>query len=127
VTAEGKQFLAMRRSEWPGIPNRNQPQPIMIRLGFPLHAMAHPHPTTTWEAMQDGNTFYSKQQVYLMQWQGLLDLSDYIVSMAGHGGPIGEQSTTRIQNEIHEVMCSNNKGHFKVDSGQTYFERVGQE
>lgn len=55
-----------------------------------LPAMAHPHPTTTWEAMQDGNTFYSKHQVYMMQWQGLHDLSDYIISVACHGGPIGE-------------------------------------
>jgi vacuolar protein sorting-associated protein 16 len=52
--------------------------------------MAHPHPTTTWEAMQDGNTFYGKHQMYIMQWQGLHDLSDYNITVANHGGPIGK-------------------------------------
>jgi hypothetical protein len=51
--------------------------------------MSFTHPTATWEAMSDGATFYNKQQVYLMQWQGIHDLSDYILVVGQHGGPVG--------------------------------------
>jgi len=45
------------------------------------------HPTTTWEAMQDGQVFYRKQQIYTIHGK-LPDLSDYIVAGSRNGGPL---------------------------------------
>ncbi|KAG5732305.1 Vacuolar protein sorting-associated protein 16 like protein [Termitomyces sp. T112] len=45
------------------------------------------HPTATWEAMRDGNTFYRRQQLYTVTGK-LPYLGDYIVSGCKHGGPI---------------------------------------
>lgn len=39
--------------------------------------------------MSDGTTFYSKHQVYLMQWVNMFDLSDYVIAGAKFGGPLG--------------------------------------
>jgi hypothetical protein len=55
------------------------------------------HPTMTWEAMNNGAVFYSRKNVYQMQWNlslagGGSDLSGYIVAGAQFGGPIGELS-----------------------------------
>ncbi|TEB34385.1 vacuolar assembling/sorting protein VPS16 [Coprinellus micaceus] len=49
--------------------------------------MSTPHPTTTWQAMQDGNTFYRRQQLYSVPGK-LPELSDYIVAGCQYGGPI---------------------------------------
>lgn len=46
------------------------------------------HPTTTWEAMQEGQVFYRKQQVYSIPGK-LPDLENYIISGCRNGGPIG--------------------------------------
>lgn len=46
------------------------------------------HPTATWEAMQDGNTFYRRQQLYTVTGK-LPNLGDYVVAGCKHGGPIG--------------------------------------
>ncbi|KAF8068755.1 vacuolar assembling/sorting protein VPS16 [Lyophyllum atratum] len=45
------------------------------------------HPTATWEAMQDGNVFYRRQQLYSVTGK-LPKLSDYIVAGCRHGGPL---------------------------------------
>ncbi|GLB42050.1 putative vps16, C-terminal region [Lyophyllum shimeji] len=45
------------------------------------------HPTATWEAMQDGNVFYRRQQLYSVAGK-LPNLSDYIVAGCRHGGPL---------------------------------------
>ncbi|KAG6816140.1 hypothetical protein H0H87_008375 [Tephrocybe sp. NHM501043] len=45
------------------------------------------HPTTTWEAIQDGNTFYRRQQLYSVTGK-LPNLGDYVVAGCRHGGPI---------------------------------------
>lgn len=58
--------------------------------------MAHIHPTSTWEAMGDGQTFYNKYQLYQMQWEGMYDLSDFVVVGARHGGPIGKSHVNKV-------------------------------
>ncbi|EIN08291.1 vacuolar assembling/sorting protein VPS16 [Punctularia strigosozonata HHB-11173 SS5] len=45
------------------------------------------HPTTTWEAMQDGKVFYRRQEVYSIARQ-LPNLSDHIVAGCRYGGPL---------------------------------------
>lgn len=47
------------------------------------------HPTATWEPLQDGQVFYSRKNVYSMQWT-VGDLSNYIVAGARFGGPVGQ-------------------------------------
>ena len=46
------------------------------------------HPTVTWEALQDGNAFYCKKELYVMSWDSL-DLTNYLVAAASNAGPIG--------------------------------------
>ncbi|KAG8840224.1 hypothetical protein FRB91_006401, partial [Serendipita sp. 411] len=51
------------------------------------------HPTTSWEALNNGAVFYSRRHLYQMQWNlssvgGGSDLSGYIVAGARFGGPI---------------------------------------
>ncbi|KZP02553.1 hypothetical protein FIBSPDRAFT_609908 [Athelia psychrophila] len=46
------------------------------------------HPTTSWEAMQDGNVFYRRQQLYSIPGK-LPNLEDYIIAGCRYGGPIG--------------------------------------
>ena len=46
------------------------------------------HPTTTWEAMPEGNVFYRRLQLYSIPGK-LPDLSDFIVAGCRNGGPIG--------------------------------------
>ncbi|KZP18145.1 vacuolar protein sorting-associated protein 16 [Athelia psychrophila] len=45
------------------------------------------HPTTSWEAMQDGNVFYRRQQLYSIPGK-LPNLEDYIIAGCRYGGPI---------------------------------------
>ncbi|KDQ58687.1 hypothetical protein JAAARDRAFT_57575 [Jaapia argillacea MUCL 33604] len=45
------------------------------------------HPTTTWQAMQDGNVFYRRQQIYSIPGK-LPNLDDYIVAGCRYGGPL---------------------------------------
>ena len=46
------------------------------------------HPTASWEAMQDGNVFYRRQQVYSIPGK-LPNLGDYIIAGCLYGGPLG--------------------------------------
>ena len=46
------------------------------------------HPTTSWEAMQEGNVFYRRQQLYSVTGK-FPNLSDYIVAGCRYGGPLG--------------------------------------
>ena len=46
------------------------------------------HPTASWQAMQEGNVFYRRQQCYSIPGK-LPDLGDYIVAGCRYGGPIG--------------------------------------
>ncbi|KAL1696024.1 Vps16, C-terminal region-domain-containing protein [Schizophyllum commune] len=45
------------------------------------------HPTTSWQAMQDGKVFYRKQQLYMIP-DKLPNLADYIVAGCRYGGPL---------------------------------------
>lgn len=45
------------------------------------------HPTATWQAMQDGNAFYRRQQLYSIPGK-LPDFGDYIVAGCQYGGPL---------------------------------------
>jgi vacuolar protein sorting-associated protein 16 len=47
------------------------------------------HPTTLWQAMQDGNVFYRQQRLYTPDGK-LLNLGDCIVAGCHNGGPLGE-------------------------------------
>ncbi|KAG8824734.1 hypothetical protein FRC17_009032 [Serendipita sp. 399] len=52
------------------------------------------HPTTSWEALNNGAVFYSRRHLYQLQWNlssmggGGSDLSGYIVAGARFGGPV---------------------------------------
>lgn len=46
------------------------------------------HPTTTWDAMPDGNVFYRRLQLYSIPGK-FPDLNDYIIAGCRNGGPIG--------------------------------------
>ena len=46
------------------------------------------HPTASWQAMQEGNVFYRRQQCYSIPGK-LPELGDYIIAGCCYGGPIG--------------------------------------
>ena len=50
------------------------------------------HPTASWQAMQEGNVFYRRQQCYSIP-QKLPDLAEYIIAGCRYGGPIGNISS----------------------------------
>lgn len=47
------------------------------------------HPTALWEAMQEGNVFYRRQQLYSVTGK-LPNLGDYIMAGCRYGGPLGQ-------------------------------------
>lgn len=51
--------------------------------------MSTEHPTASWQAMQDGNVFYKRQQLYTIH-DKLPNLDDYVVAGCRFGGPLGE-------------------------------------
>ncbi|KAH9833258.1 vacuolar protein sorting-associated protein 16 [Rhodofomes roseus] len=54
------------------------------------------HPTSSWEAMQDGNAFYKRHQLYSIPGK-LPDLSNFIVAGCRYGGPIAlMRDTTKM-------------------------------
>ncbi|EGN92883.1 hypothetical protein SERLA73DRAFT_79230 [Serpula lacrymans var. lacrymans S7.3] len=54
------------------------------------------HPTALWDAMQDGNVFYRRQQLYSTTGK-LPDLRDFIIAGCRNGGPIAlMRNTARI-------------------------------
>lgn len=46
------------------------------------------HPTVSWQAMQEGNVFYRRQQCYSTPGK-LPEIEDYIIAGCRYGGPIG--------------------------------------
>lgn len=54
---------------------------------FYFSAMSE-HPTTSWQAMQNGTVFYRRQQLYSILGK-LPDLGDYIIAGCRYGGPLG--------------------------------------
>ena len=49
--------------------------------------MTTEHPTTSWQAMQEGNVFYKRQQMYNVQ-DKFPNIEDYIIAGCKYGGPI---------------------------------------
>jgi len=60
-------------------------------------------PTASWQAMQDGNTFYRRQQLYSLPGK-LPDLADYIVAGCQYGGPIGAYHSSFSDLQSKEVL-----------------------
>jgi hypothetical protein len=54
----------------------------------PIASVMAEHPTASWEAMQDGNVFYRRQQLYSIQGK-LPPLEEHIIAGCRCGGPIG--------------------------------------
>lgn len=75
------------------------------------------HPTTAWQAMQGGNVFYRRQQLYSLPGK-LPDLGDYVVAGCRHGGPFGE--TGPIIPELILMHPSSHAGHKQDDSPRTF-------
>ena len=50
--------------------------------------MAPEHPTAFWQAIQDGNAFYKKQEIYLIDGK-IPELDNYVIAGCRCGGPIG--------------------------------------
>jgi hypothetical protein len=46
------------------------------------------HPTTSWQAMQDGSVFYRQQRLYTLDGK-LPSLGDCVVAGCRNGGPLG--------------------------------------
>jgi hypothetical protein len=46
------------------------------------------HPTASWEAMQGGNVFYRRQQLYSVA-RKFPNLADYVIAGCRYGGPLG--------------------------------------
>ncbi|OBZ67332.1 Vacuolar protein sorting-associated protein 16 [Grifola frondosa] len=54
------------------------------------------HPTVSWEAMQDGNVFYKRNQVYSISGK-LPDLGDFSIAGCRYGGPLAlMRDTTKL-------------------------------
>ena len=64
--------------------------------------VAERNPTAFWEAMQDGNVFYRRQQVYSIPGK-LPNLSDYIITGCLYGGPLGIHATVFDCHHTHHV------------------------
>ncbi len=60
-----------------------------VILSTAVHSVVMPdHPTASWQAMQDGNVFYRRQQLYSVSGK-FPDFADYITAGCRYGGPIG--------------------------------------
>ena len=63
------------------------------------------HPTTSWEALQDGNVFYKRHRNYTIP-RKLPDLGEHIVAGCRYGGPIGMYGATSYSESCIHVICS---------------------
>jgi len=54
------------------------------------------HPTVSWQAMQEGNVFYRRQQCYATPGK-LPEIEDYIIAGCRYGGPIGASLSLKPQ------------------------------
>ncbi|PFH49934.1 hypothetical protein AMATHDRAFT_146515 [Amanita thiersii Skay4041] len=100
------------------------------------------HPTSSWQAMQDGNVFYRRQQMYSIP-DKFPNLSDYIIAGCRYGGPLalmrdhtklialGKASPATTKSQI-QIFSSAGEGllSFSWDQGRiirfgwTYDERL---
>ncbi|KAF8633488.1 hypothetical protein AX15_001412 [Amanita polypyramis BW_CC] len=93
------------------------------------------HPTSSWQAMQDGNVFYRKQQLYSIS-EKLPDLSDYIIAGCRYGGPIAlmrdstklialrKASASTVRSQI-QVVSSAGEGILSFSWDQRKIIRLG--
>jgi hypothetical protein len=72
------------------------------------------HPTTSWQAMQDGNVFYRQQRLYTLDGK-LPSLGDCIVAGCRNGGPFGALALTCHHKEVHWRLNSAYEGYEKND------------
>lgn len=71
------------------------------------------HPTTSWQAMQDGSVFYRQQRLYTLDGK-LPNLGDCIVAGCRNGGPLGACSlylaiTKRLKGGLTALMRDTKK------------------
>ncbi|KAF7789677.1 hypothetical protein EIP86_000623 [Pleurotus ostreatoroseus] len=64
--------------------------------------VAERNPTAFWEAMQDGNVFYRRQQVYSIPGK-LPNLSDYIITGCLYGGPLDERLVVLNEEGVYRL------------------------
>jgi hypothetical protein len=69
------------------------------------------HPTASWEAMQDGNVFYRRQELYSIPGK-LPPLEEYIIAGCRCGGPIGfvPSAIRRFLASSKNHTCSTHEG-----------------
>ncbi|TFY64524.1 hypothetical protein EVJ58_g2580 [Rhodofomes roseus] len=68
------------------------------------------HPTSSWEAMQDGNAFYKRHQLYSIPGK-LPDLSNFIVAGCRYGGPIGAFDCSCANSTPNTTVRSTDERH----------------
>jgi len=71
----------------------HHPPAFINTFSYYLLSMSVPPPTSTWDTIQ--NVFYRKHEIYQMSWK-VPDLSDYLVTAAKNGGPIGERTSDNL-------------------------------
>lgn len=77
------------------------------------------HPTTSWQAMQDGNAFYRQQRLYTLDGK-LPSLGDCIVAGCRNGGPLGTLALACHHKEVHWRINSAHEGYKKNDCYWAY-------
>ncbi|KAF7316202.1 putative vacuolar protein sorting-associated protein 16-like protein [Mycena indigotica] len=70
-------------------------------------------PSSRWQIMPDGKTFYKRQQLYAIPGK-LPNLSDYIVAGCRYGGPIGDSSQCVPRREFTNGFTALMRDHTKL-------------
>ncbi|KZT35392.1 vacuolar protein sorting-associated protein 16 [Sistotremastrum suecicum HHB10207 ss-3] len=94
-----------------------------------------PHPTSSWEPIQEGRAFYKKYELYSLHWK-VADLSEYIVSGARYGGPLAMmrdtsklvalgRSTTALTKSQVQIYSSSGEGLLLFSWDQGKIIRMG--
>ncbi|KAF7426120.1 hypothetical protein PC9H_008486 [Pleurotus ostreatus] len=73
------------------------------------------HPTASWSAMQDGNVFYRRQQLYSTSGK-LPNLNEYIVAGCKYGGPLAMMRDTTKVISIGGTNPALNKAQIQIYS-----------
>jgi hypothetical protein len=73
------------------------------------------HPTTSWQAMQDGNVFYRQQRLYTLDGK-LPSLGDCVIAGCRNGGPFGASALLACRHkDIHRKPHSAYEGYQEDD------------
>ncbi|KAJ3889966.1 Vps16, N-terminal region-domain-containing protein [Lentinula edodes] len=73
------------------------------------------HPTTSWQAMQNGTVFYRRQQLYSILGK-LPDLGDYIIAGCRYGGPLAMMRDNTKLIAVGRVTPAHAKSQIQVYS-----------